>query len=85
MRKNSSIRFRPVERSILRRAGEQVGLGWTTFVREAALLRAQQVLTKRENGSAVGDIEVDETRRVPGQRAATGSEGNPLKPMEAHE
>ncbi len=50
MRKNASIRFRPAERLVLRQAAERVGLGWTTFAREAALLRAHQILAKGEDG-----------------------------------
>ncbi len=66
MRKNASIRFRPVERSILRRAGERVGLGWTTFAREAALLRAHQILAKGEDGgrNERGELSVVQAERI---------------------
>ena len=42
--RNTSIRFTEAERVILRQAADQLGMGWTTFTRETALICAQEML-----------------------------------------
>ncbi len=58
MRQNATIRLARAERLVLRKAAKLVGVGWTTFVRKAALMRAYEIIgaTKRSRVEGIKDV-----------------------------
>lgn len=56
MRDPRSIKLSPAERKLFRKAAEREGTGWTTFVREAGVEKATDVLAgEREDDGQEGD------------------------------